>query len=89
VPFDSLNFTKDKGPMVDELNAAFSLDDGPHNYTALDQPNHLTYLMDAPHNREFQSIEGRLVRRLDSMTNFANTVIAFQDHGVQLRGARA
>lgn len=87
IPFDSLTFTKDKGPQVDELDAAFSLDDGPHNYMALDQQNHLTYLMDAPHNQEFNSIEGWPVRRLASMTNFANTVIAFQDHGVQLRGA--
>jgi hypothetical protein len=90
IPFDSLTFTKDKGPMVDEFDAAFSLDDGPHNYTALDQVNHLTYLMDAPHNQHFESTdEGWPIRRLASMTNFANTVIAFQDHGVQLRGAAA
>jgi hypothetical protein len=87
VPIDSITFTRDKGPMVDELNAEFSLDDGPHNYVALDQINHLTYLMEAPHNQHFTvNEEGWPVRRLASMTDFANTVIAFQEADVQLRG---
>jgi hypothetical protein len=86
VPFDSLTFTKDKAPMVAELNASFALDDGPHNYTALDEAGCNAYLMDAPHNQQFDAWN---VRRVESMKDFANTVLFFQEAGVQVRGAAA
>lgn len=86
VPVDSITFTKDKGPMVAELNATFSLDDGPHNYAALDQQDHLTFLMDAPHNAQTFVPLGR---RIYAMNDFAATVLAFQQAGVQVRGAAA
>lgn len=86
VPLDSITFTKDKAPMVDELDASFALDDGPHNYTALDQDGCNAYLMDAPHNQHFND---PLVRRVESMKNFANTVLICQQAGVQLRGVPA
>lgn len=88
IPLDSLTFTKDKGPMVEELDAAFSLDDGPHNYETFIQFGHYPMLMDAPHNRGFdQASDGQAVRRIDSMNTFANIVIGFQEADVQMRGA--
>lgn len=78
IPFDSLTFTKDKGPMVDELKASFSLDDGPHNYAALDQPGHLAFLMDAPHN------QGYVARRVHNVNQFASIVLGYQEAGVQV-----
>jgi len=87
VPVDTLTFTKDKAAGPDELDATFSLDDGPHNYEALNQVDHLTYLMDAPHNGAFtRSKSGMPVRRVNSMTEFTNTVIGFQQADVQMRG---
>lgn len=86
VPIDSLTFTKDKGPMVDELDASYALDDGPHNYTALDQEGCNAYLMDAPHNQHFNEWH---VRRAMSMKGFVNTVLYYQQAGVQLRGEAA
>jgi 5'(3')-deoxyribonucleotidase len=85
VPVDSITFTKDKAPMVDELNASFSLDDGPHNYEAFTLVDHLSFLMDAPHNQHVTEFASG--RRVSDVTDFANTVIAFQEHGVQMRGA--
>jgi uncharacterized HAD superfamily protein len=81
LPFTSVTFTKDKGPMVTELNASFSLDDGPHNFHALDQRNHVAFLMDAPHNRDTYT-----EKRVVSVKQFADIVIGFQEAGVKLRG---
>jgi 5'(3')-deoxyribonucleotidase len=87
VPVDSITFTKNKAPMVNELDASFSLDDGPHNYEAFHLNDHLTFLMDAPHNQHVTEFPSG--RRVSDITDFANTVIGFQEHGVQLRGAAA
>lgn len=84
---DSLNFASDKAPMVDELDASFSLDDRPKNYIALDnQFNHLAYLMDRSHNQGFMEPPPR---RVYSVKQFTDTVLLFQDAGVKVRGEKA
>lgn len=88
VPFHSIIFAHDKGSMIDPLDASFSLDDRPENYLELDRDQHLTYLMERPHNRQFRDAHPT-VRRARDMKGFVDTVLGFQDYGVHLRGKEA
>ena len=88
VPLDTVTFTHDKGPMVDKLDASFSLDDKPENWVDFNKaPNHHAVLMDACHNSKFVEYAGDPVPRVESLDQFANHVIALQAADVQVRAA--
>jgi hypothetical protein len=53
IPHDSLTFSKDKPAVCAEKGITHFIDDGVHNYEALDAAGVEVWLMDAPHNREF------------------------------------
>ena len=65
IPMDSLTFSKDKTV----VEADFALDDGYHNYTALNDAGVLVFLMDMPHNQAFEA------RRVHSAQEFADIVL--------------
>ena len=54
IPYDTLTFTKDKVAAQEALGVCFdhALDDGWHNYVALEGAGVTTWLVDAPHNRK-------------------------------------
>lgn len=71
VPLDSLTFAKDKAAVAAELGAyVVAVDDGLHNYDALDAAGVHVSLMDACHNQHRQD-----VRRVMSMQQFADHTI--------------
>jgi len=70
VPLDSLTFAKDKT----QVSVDFALDDGTHNYEALDQAGVLVYLMDQPHNRAYAP--QKPVRRVSTVKEFVDRVTA-------------
>lgn len=84
VPLDSITFTKNKGPMVTELDASIALDDRVENVLAMGDAGAAAFLMTAPHNTKVTGLP-----RVTDLTDFANTVIDFQDQYVQLRGLAA
>ena len=81
IPASTLTFTSDKAAAVRELEADFALDDRPKNVIAMGQAGAAAFLMTAPHNTNVTGLP-----RVHNMTEFTNTVIGFQDAGVQLRG---
>lgn len=66
VPLDSVHFVKDKTVVP----AHFAIDDGIHNYQALDEAGVMVWLHSQPHN---QSFEG--ARRVSSVEEFVNNVL--------------
>lgn len=76
VPLDSLTFAKDKTIVP----ADFALDDGIHNYEALNAAGVHCSLMDAIHNQEYDVPPGR---RSYSVVQFADQVL----FAASLRGA--
>lgn len=68
VPLDSLTFTKKKAT----IKADFALDDGIHNYEALNDAGVACSLMDAVHNQEYDVPPGR---RAYSVGQFADQVL--------------
>lgn len=71
VPHVTLTFAKDKVQAQHDLGVQFdvAVDDGPHNYEALDSAGVLVYLHDQPHNRHLD-----IERRIHSMGEFAHRV---------------
>lgn len=76
VPLDTLTFTKDKT----SVKADFALDDGIHNYEALNAAGVACSLMDAVHNQHYEVPPGR---RAYSVGQFADQVL----WAASLRGA--
>jgi hypothetical protein len=71
VPLDSLTFAKDKAAVAAELGERVAaVDDGFHNYDALDAAGAHVSLMDACHNQSRQD-----VRRVMSMKQWADHTI--------------
>jgi 5'(3')-deoxyribonucleotidase len=71
VPHQTLTFTKDKVSVANELDLDYFIDDGVHNFQALEieAPDTKTYLLTAPHNRDFYT-----PFRLETMNEFAELV---------------
>jgi hypothetical protein len=72
VPHGSLIFDSDKPRVARELNLDFFIDDGVHNFQALEQeaPETNVHLLTAPHNGDFWT-----PFRLETMDEFADLVI--------------
>lgn len=73
VPHESLTFDSDKPRVATERQLDFFIDDGVHNFQALEQvcPDWLqVYLLTAPHNGDFWT-----PFRLETMDEFADLVI--------------
>ena len=79
VPRESVTFDSDKPRVAAELDLDFFIDDGVHNFQDLEQaaPNTQTYLMTAPHNRDFYT-----PFRVDSMDEFVDLVTEAAEKGV-------
>jgi hypothetical protein len=73
VPCDSLTFSKDKAAVANELGLDFFIDDGVHNFEAIQQDakNCEPYLLSAAHNRDYWT-----PFRLETMDEFVELVIA-------------
>lgn len=82
IPYDTLTFATDKVKAMEELGVVFdsAIDDGIHNYEALNAAGVKVQLLDQPHNRSFTEIMGKSgffkleVRRVYSMTDYARLV---------------
>ena len=68
----TLSFEKDKVAAQAKLGVRFdyAIDDGVHNYEALDADGVKVYLLSRPHNREFPA-----ERRVDSIDEFVDIVL--------------
>lgn len=71
VPYETLTFSQNKPAVQEELGVRFdfAIDDGIHNYQALDNAGVQVYLLDQPHNAEFPA-----ERRVFTMSEFADIV---------------
>ena len=71
VPHKTLTFAKDKAQVARELGLDFFIDDGVHNFQELElgAPDTATYLLSAPHNRDFYT-----PFRLETMQEFADII---------------
>ena len=69
---DTLTFAKDKVAAQETLEVEFdwAIDDGLHNFKALSEAEVNVWLMDAPHNRSFETDF-----RVSSLWEFANQVL--------------
>lgn len=79
VPHDTVHFKSDKPSVAREMGLDFFIDDGVHNFEALEReaPGTQTYLMTAPHNRDFYT-----PFRLETMDEFADLVTEAAEKGV-------
>lgn len=71
IPYEDLTFAKDKVAVMETLGwFDYALDDGVHNYEALDSAGVRVYLLDAPHNQDFDA-----ERRVATVGEFADIVL--------------
>lgn len=79
VPHNTVHFDSDKPGVAAKLGLDFFIDDGVHNFEALEQgaKSTQTYLMTAPHNGDFWT-----PFRVESMDEFADLVTEAAEKGV-------
>lgn len=72
VPYHTLTFSKDKAGAQQELgvNFDFAIDDGVHNYEALDEAGVPVYILTRPHNADFPA-----ERRVNTVDEFADMIL--------------
>jgi hypothetical protein len=78
VPYTTLSYAKDKVAIQEDLGVGFdyALDDGPHNYTALLDAGVNVYLLDRPHNTELVCSAADWGRRVYTVEEFVDKVLA-------------
>lgn len=74
IPYTSLTFASDKPEVCKTLGVTHFIDDGVHNYEALDAAGVEVWLMDAPHNQD-ATVDRRLFSPLEfvDVVKFAST----------------
>lgn len=81
VPRDTLTFASDKARIARDNDLDFFIDDGVHNFEALEQgaPKTQTYLLTAPHNGDYYT-----PFRLDTMDDFVDIIFEVGERGARL-----
>lgn len=80
VPNDSLHFDSDKPRLARELELDFFIDDGVHNFEALEQEakQTCTYLLTAPHNKDYYT-----PFRLETLDEFVDIITETSEKGLK------
>lgn len=71
IAYDTLHFAQEKAAVQAEVGRFdYAIDDGIHNYKALDSAGVKVYLLTRPHNKDFPA-----ARRVASIDEFVDTII--------------